>query len=69
MTEWQDIKTAPRDGRKVRIKDDEGHTRRMAFHAPHWWDVGEGRLRIVDGALYAGKEDLCKALEWQEIDV
>lgn len=67
MMEWQDIATAPRDGRRVRIKDDEGQTRRMVFKPPHWWDVGEGQLRIIDGSLYSRENGLCKAVAWQEL--
>lgn len=67
MTKWHDISTAPRDGRVVRIKDDEGFERRMAFREPHWWDVGQGRLRIVDGSLCDKDDNMCRAIEWQEV--
>lgn len=67
MTEWNDIASAPRDGSKVRIKDDAGNVRRMSFAEPHWWDVGEGRLRIVDGHLVA-RSDISKAKQWQVIE-
>ena len=67
MTKWHDISTAPRDGRVVLIKDDEGCERRMSFRESHWWDVGEGRLRIVDGSLYDKDDDMCRAIEWQEV--
>ena len=67
MTEWNDIATAPRDGSQVRIMDDEGAVRRMSFAQPHWWDVGEGRLRIVDGHLLP-QSDLSKAQQWQVIE-
>ncbi|NLS03605.1 hypothetical protein HGP14_09565 [Rhizobium sp. P32RR-XVIII] len=65
MREWHDIATAPRD-RRVRIKDDEGSVRKMVFKAPHWWDVGDGQLRILDNALYKGDEDILRAVAWQE---
>lgn len=70
------IASAPRDGRVVTIKDDEGNTRKMQFTAPFWWTTArpQGALRILDPHTWSNHEpsdfplvdgDMCRAEEWR----
>lgn len=69
MTEWQQIETAPRDGRELRIKDETGKTYRMFFSAPHWWVIAKprGAMRMPDASLYRDDGTLIRATHWQEV--
>lgn len=66
MSEWKPIKYAPRDGTKIRLRNDEGGTHTGTFAAPHWWMIARG-ARIADGDLYNGEVDIMRAVEWQEL--
>lgn len=67
MKVWRPIKTAPRDGTRVRLKADDGTTYAGQFKSPHWWNLGGGAARLADGELYKDEADLMRAVEWQEI--
>lgn len=67
MKIWRDIKTAPRDGTRVRLKRDDGTTCVGEFRSPHWWNLGGGAARIADGHMYGDEADIMRAVEWQEV--
>lgn len=58
---WMHIAFAPRDGRTIRVKSDEGSTHKARFVAPHWWECGRGFLRMADAVLYNGEQDIMHA--------
>lgn len=65
---WLHIAFAPKDGRSVRVKSDEGTTHVARFHPPCWWVMGNHAARIADDVLFNGDRDLIMtAVQFQEI--
>lgn len=65
---WLHIAFAPKDGRRVRVKSDEGTTHVAVFKPPHWWVMGDYAARIADDVLFNGDRDLIMtAVQFQEL--
>lgn len=64
--EWRPIDSAPRDGTKVRLMNDEGGTHRGYFVAPCWWMIAAG-VRIADEKTYRGDTDIMRAVKWRPL--
>lgn len=65
---WLHIAFAPKDGRRVRVKSDEGTTHIAVFRAPCWWVMGNGAARIGDDVLFKGDRELIMtAVQFQEL--
>jgi hypothetical protein len=62
---WKVIDDAARDGTKRRVKTDNETTHvGGVFKAPHWWDFGNGFMRLADAQLYPG-DDLIKVTHYE----
>lgn len=62
---WMHIAFAPRDGRTIRVRSDEGTTHKARFVEPHWWVMGDGAARIADAVLYNGNTDIMLAEQFE----
>jgi hypothetical protein len=65
MTNWKVIDAAARDGAKRRVMCDDGVARKWAiFKPPHWWEFGDGAMRLADAEFYSGN-DLIKVTQYE----
>lgn len=64
---WLHIIFAPRDGRPVRVRTDEGTTCVARFSEPCWWVLGNGAARIADAVLYDGGKDIILAEQFEKV--
>lgn len=69
---WKHIVFAPRDGTRVRLRDDEGKTYTGDFSEPCWWVIarsnkGSPIARIADDVLCNPATSVLRAVQYQEI--